>query len=67
MYGGILLGALGLALFTGDEARLGLSAVMFLVLDQKANVEEEYLEDKYPMQYENYKRSGVKKFIPWLY
>lgn len=67
MYGGIILGALGLALFTGDEARLGLSAVMFLVLDQKANVEEEYLEDKYPREYDAYKRSGVKKFIPWLY
>ena len=67
MYGGILLSAAGLALVTGDEARIALTALMAFVLDQKASIEEEYLEEKYPGQYERYKESGVKKFIPYFW
>lgn len=67
MYGGIILAAAGLSLATGDEARLALTALTFYVLDQKATVEEEYLEERYPGEYAQYKRSGVKKLIPWLY
>ena len=67
MYGGIIVAAAGLAVVTGDEARLALTALMWYVLDQKASVEEEYLSEKYPGgEYEVYKRS-VKKLIPWLY
>jgi protein-S-isoprenylcysteine O-methyltransferase Ste14 len=67
MYGGIILAAAGLSLASGDEARLALTALTFYVLDQKATVEEEYLEERYPAEYAEYKRSGVKKLIPWLY
>lgn len=67
MYGGIILAAAGLSLVTGNEARLALTALTFYVLDQKATVEEEYLEERYPGEYAQYKRSGVKKLIPWLY
>jgi protein-S-isoprenylcysteine O-methyltransferase Ste14 len=67
MYGGIILCGLGLSLSSGDEARLALTALTFYVLDQKATVEEEYLEEKYLEEYKEYKKSGVKKLIPWLY
>jgi len=66
MYGGIILAAAGLSLATGDEARLALTALTFYVLDQKASVEEEYLEEKYPGEYAQYRRT-TKKLIPWLY
>lgn len=65
MYGGIILAAAGLALATGDEARVGLTALAFWVLDQKAGVEESYLEQRYPA-YTAYKAT-TRKLIPWLY
>jgi protein-S-isoprenylcysteine O-methyltransferase Ste14 len=66
MYGGIIVTAAGLALFTGDEARLGLAALLFFVLDKKAALEEGYLEERYGAAYTAYKAT-TKKLIPWLY
>lgn len=66
MYGGIVLSTLGLTLATGDEARLALSAALFLLLNLKAGVEEEELEERYGEEYKQYK-SKSKKLIPWLW
>ena len=66
MYSGVVLGALGLSLATGDEARLALSGLLFWILDQKATYEEEFLVERYVGQYDAY-RKKVKKLIPWLY
>lgn len=66
MYGGVILAALGLGVFTGDETRLALAALLFVVLDKKSSYEETFLVEKYGNQYEAY-RSKVKKLIPWVY
>lgn len=66
MYGGLILAAAGLAVASGDEARLALAAALFWVLDRKASYEEELLEERYGEEYRVYKQR-VKKFIPWLY
>ena len=66
MYGGLLLACAGLAIASGDEARLALAAALFWVLDQKASYEEEWLEQRYGAAYEQYRRR-VKKLVPWIW
>ena len=51
---------------SGDQTRLALAALLFVVLDQKASVEEGLLEERYGERYTRYK-SKVKKLLPWLY
>ena len=65
MYGGILMGAAGLSLATGDEAKVALTLLLYYVLDRKSAYEEQLLEEKYPGQYAEYK-TKVKKFIPYV-
>ncbi len=60
------MAATGLGVATGSEARLGIAALLFFVLNYKASYEEECLEDRYPTEYPRYKKE-TKKFIPWIY
>lgn len=65
IYSGVLLTALGLALFTLSPLRLVLMLVLAIFFDRKANREEHWLQARHP-QYQAY-RLSVKKFIPWIY
>lgn len=66
MYGGLVLGSLGLAVATSDDVRLLLAGLLFWVLDQKASYEESLLVEKYGEQYTLYK-TKTKKIVPYLY
>jgi len=65
MYGGLLMGAAGLSLATGDEAKVALTLLLYFVLDRKSAYEESLLEERYPGQYPEYK-TKVKKFVPYV-
>lgn len=65
-YGGLLLAAGGLALASGDELRLLLTAAAFFVLDRKASVEEAALVDRFGADYAELQRR-TKKLIPYIY
>lgn len=65
LYSGIILGATGWVIFTLSWPHfLGLLSII-LLLDHKATLEEQWLEQKYP-DYGVY-RSQVKKLIPWIW
>jgi protein-S-isoprenylcysteine O-methyltransferase Ste14 len=65
LYGGIILAASGWVLFTLSWPHfLGLLPIVWL-LDRKATLEEQWLEQKYP-NYCTY-RDQVKKLIPWIW
>eukprot|EP00890_Picochlorum_soloecismus_P006326 jgi/Picsp_1/6695/NSC_04037-R1_isoprenylcysteine carboxyl methyltransferase len=66
MYGGVILGSLGLGMATGDETRLFLALLLFFALDKKASYEEGFLVEKYGNEYEEY-RKKAKKLLPWIY
>jgi protein-S-isoprenylcysteine O-methyltransferase Ste14 len=65
MYCGLLLAGFGFSILTGSEARLVLSAALFLVLNRKATVEEDALQRKFS-QYKHYQETA-RKLIPYLY
>lgn len=65
IYAGVTLLAFGWSLFWGTLLGIILSFVLFLVLDRKANAEEQLLILKYP-EYADYKMH-VKKLIPFIY
>jgi hypothetical protein len=48
MYGGVLLGALGLAVLSRNETRLALFVLLWWILEQKVAVEEKALSERYP-------------------
>lgn len=64
-YCAVLIGCFGLSLATTSPLRLGLTAVLFLFFDRKANVEEHWLQEQHP-EYVSY-RTRVRKLIPWIY
>lgn len=65
MYTGAVFSAGGLALLTHSSARLSLAIALAVVLDQKADEEEVYLEAFHP-EYTDYKYRTYK-FIPYLH
>ncbi len=65
MYSGVLLAALGWALFRASLPALILTLVLGLFFDRKARREEAWLVEKYP-DYGAY-RKRVRKLIPWVY
>lgn len=65
IYFGILLWAIGSSLAHLNLWTVGLSALLFGLLNGKAALEERFLERLYP-EYPEYKRR-VKKLIPWIY
>ncbi len=66
MYGGVLIGSLGLAVGTDSATRLFLVLLLFFVMDRKADHEEKFLLEKYGSEYVDY-QGKVKKLLPWLY
>ncbi len=65
IYFGVLLAALGLALWSLSPLRLLLTLVMALFFDRKANREEAWLQEQYAA-YPSY-RARTRKLIPWIY
>lgn len=65
MYGGLLLCSFGFAAVTGSETRLVLSVLLWIILEQKIQVEEGALTKRFP-DYTKYIQS-VKKFVPFVY
>jgi protein-S-isoprenylcysteine O-methyltransferase Ste14 len=65
IYGGVLLIALGWSL---AESPLGLipTAALVVVLDLKARVEEDWLEQRYP-EYGPYRKRTPRRFVPWVF
>jgi len=65
IYCGVLLWAIGSSLAHLNLWTVGLSALLFGLLNWKAALEERFLEKLYP-EYPDYKRR-VRKLIPWIY
>ncbi|GIW25718.1 isoprenylcysteine carboxylmethyltransferase family protein [Meiothermus sp.] len=65
IYCGVLLWAMGSSLAHLNLWTVGLSGLLFGLLNWKAALEERFLEQLYP-EYPSYKRR-VKKLIPWVY
>lgn len=65
MYGGLLLGGMGLACATEDSARFVMALLLYLVLENKAKYEETQLAERYGQEYEAYNRRTTK-FFPYL-
>lgn len=65
LYGGVILAALAYAIGQLSLSHLGGAALLLLFFDQKATLEEAWLEAKYS-DYGSY-RQRVKKLIPGLY
>jgi protein-S-isoprenylcysteine O-methyltransferase Ste14 len=65
IYGGLILGALGLAVITPWAGTFGATLLLALVLDLKRRREEAWLAERFP-GYEAY-RGRTKALIPYLY
>lgn len=65
IYGGLILGATGLALIQATWLGLLLSLVLALTLTIKSMREEAWLVERFPA-YPAY-RSRTRRFIPWIY
>lgn len=66
LYSGLLAIGVGLAVLTQSPLRLIFTAALFLLLDAKANFEEEQLRDVYP-EYRAYSARVTGKFLPLQY
>jgi protein-S-isoprenylcysteine O-methyltransferase Ste14 len=66
MYTGVILTALGWALFRTSLIALVLVVVLIVFFDRKAAQEERLLSEKYP-DYEAYRARTRHKLIPFLY
>ncbi|MBW4681482.1 MAG: isoprenylcysteine carboxylmethyltransferase family protein [Microcoleus vaginatus WJT46-NPBG5] len=65
LYSGLILAALGWAIWQQSLSHLAGGAILLAFLNAKASREEAWLSQKYP-DYPNYQKQ-VKKLIPWLY
>ncbi len=65
IYAGLILAALGWAIWSANGLGLGLALVLLLFFDIKSRREERWLLEVYP-DYATYQKR-VKKLIPWVY
>ncbi len=66
MYFGGIMGALGIAVFSGSLFGLLYSLILSAALSHIADAEEENLEARFGREYEDYKRKVPKIFPnPW--
>jgi protein-S-isoprenylcysteine O-methyltransferase Ste14 len=65
MYGGLILGAFGWALFTASVPAIAGAVALAVVLRLKSAREELWLADRFE-GYDAY-RSRTRRFLPWLY
>jgi protein-S-isoprenylcysteine O-methyltransferase Ste14 len=66
IYGGLVLGSLGLALWRGSLSGLLLAALLLAFFDRKSRHEERRLEMRFPT-YAEYRRQVGKRLLPWIY
>lgn len=66
IYGGLVLGSLGLALWRGSLGGLLLAALLLVFFDRKSRYEERRLETRFPT-YADYRRQVGKRLLPWIY
>ncbi|MGH2403350.1 MAG: methyltransferase family protein [bacterium] len=65
IYGGLIIAAVGWALWRMSGLHLLLAAILTLFLSAKAGREELFLADRFP-EYVSY-RSRTRRLIPWLF
>lgn len=65
IYSGLIIGALGFALFVHGWLSLIYALVLFIFFDVKSRKEERWLVQKFP-DYPEYV-ARVRKLIPWVY
>lgn len=65
LYTAVIFATFGYGLLTANLLVIGLTAVVFLFVDQKSRREEKWLMEAYP-EYTGY-RNRVRKLIPWIY
>ena len=65
IYDGVILLALGWAVWRTSLLHLALTAILALFFQAKARREEEWLIERFP-EYADYRRR-VRAFIPWIY
>ena len=65
LYSGLIFATVAYGLWAMSLAHLGVSGLLFALLNAKASQEEQWLLERYP-EYGAY-RDRVKKFIPWIY
>ncbi len=65
VYGGLTMGAFGLALMLGSTSRLLAALALFGFFNLKASVEERWLNERYP-GYAEYQRT-VRRLLPGLW
>jgi len=63
IYGGLLLLCLGVSTFSNSAMRLLLTGVLYFVLSQKADAEEQQLQERLE-SYQGYRDSVPGKFLP---
>mmetsp|Transcript_18219 Transcript_18219/g.31579 ORF Transcript_18219/g.31579 Transcript_18219/m.31579 type:complete len:252 (+) Transcript_18219:134-889(+) len=66
VYSGVLLASLGFANTTGSPAKFALTVALGVLFAKKIEVEEEFLEAKYP-DYANYKEEVPYKLVPKIF
>ena len=65
IYGGLVVGVIGLAVASGNLAALVAGVALGAFFYAKSGFEEALLEDKY-VDYPQYQRRVTKRLIPWL-
>jgi protein-S-isoprenylcysteine O-methyltransferase Ste14 len=65
LYLGLIMGALGWALFAASTLAIGFTIALAIFLDLKSRREEVWLRERYPI-YVHYARR-VKRFVPGVY
>ncbi|MBI5880475.1 MAG: isoprenylcysteine carboxylmethyltransferase family protein [Chloroflexi bacterium] len=65
IYAGLIIAAVGWALWNTGLLTLAAAVLLFVFFDMKSRLEERWLAEKYP-DYPAY-RQRVKKLIPWVY
>jgi protein-S-isoprenylcysteine O-methyltransferase Ste14 len=66
IYSGLILGALGYALWVNGWLTVGYALLLFAFFDIKSRREETWLLEKFGPPYAEY-RTRVRKLIPWVY
>jgi protein-S-isoprenylcysteine O-methyltransferase Ste14 len=66
IYGGLILSCLGISIACNSVDKAIVSCVLALVMDKKADMEEEFLVSRYPFAYVTYMEK-TRKLLPGLY
>ncbi|MDR7555148.1 MAG: isoprenylcysteine carboxylmethyltransferase family protein [Armatimonadota bacterium] len=64
VYGGLIVAAVGWALWRASGVHLALAGALALYLDAKARIEERWLLERFP-DYAGY-RARTRRLLPWL-